>query len=414
MSKNKKILLVIEDQNLDKILTYLLKAWNYDVILCNDGNQALKLAAQKYPDLILIDAHLSMIDSLKLCKILKYDFITSYMPIIILIEKKQLRRSLLDIEQGVDDFLIKPPDPIDLEIRIALSLRSADHQFHANALTKLPGNKSIEKLIKAHLDENRTFSFAYLDINNFKSFNDKYGYIAGDRVILQTAKIITSTVKKLGNPGNFVGHIGGDDFVYLTTTDKEELIAQECINEFDRLMPFHYSSEDRKNGFIKAKDRSGHLKHIPLMGLSIAIVNNRSLKIRSIFELIEIAFEIKKFLKKHHTSNYLVNRRLTDTWTHDVSRRVTDTGLEVRSELKEQYDNELKAHPHRLKNYKPLGQIMLETHLLNEEQLNEALNNHWNTGQHLGEVVVSMGLSDEEHIKRLLEHQPDFTPSKSK
>ncbi len=402
MSKNRKILLVIEDQNLDKILTYLLKAWNYEVYLCSDGNEALKIASEKYPDLIIIDAHLSKIDGLRLCKVLKYDFVTSYIPIIVLVEKKQLRRSLLDIEQGVDDFLIKPPDPIDLEIRIALSLRSADHQFHANALTKLPGNKSIEKFVKMRLNENRIFSFAYLDINNFKSFNDKYGYIAGDRVILQTAKIITSTIKKFGNNGDFVGHIGGDDFVYLTTPDRQELVAQECINEFDRLMPFHYSNEDRKNGFTRAKDRSGHLKHVPLMGLSIAIVNNRDLKIRSIFELIEISFEIKKFLKTHTNSNYLVNRR------------ISDAGYNNRLTLTEQYANELKKHQHILKNYKPLGQIMLETHLLNEEQLNDALNQHWNTGQRLGEVVVSMGLTDEEHLKRLLEHQPDFINAKRK
>lgn len=402
MPKNKKILLIIEDQSLDKILTYLLKAWNYDVTLCHDGNQALKVASSKYPDLIIIDAHLSKMDGLRLCRILKYDFVTSYIPIIILIEKKQLRRSLLDIEQGVDDFLIKPPDPIDLEIRIALSLRSADHQFHANALTKLPGNRSIEKFVKSSLDEKKTFSFAYLDINNFKSFNDKYGYISGDKVILQTAKIITSAVRRLGNAGDFVGHIGGDDFVYLTTPDKEEAIAQECVNEFDRLIPLHYSLEDRKNGHIRAKDRMGHITSIPLMGLSIAVVNNKTFEVRSIFQLIEVAFEIKKFLKKHHASNYLVNRR------------VSDSGFDTRPKLNEQYAHELKAHHPHPKNYKPLGQIMLETHLVNEDQLNEALAHHWNTGQHLGEVVVSLGLTDEEHIRRLLEHQPSFGLHKSK
>lgn len=396
MSKNKKILLVIEDQNLDKILTYLLRAWNYDVILCSDGNEALSVASHKCPDLIIIDAHLTKTDGLKLCKILKYDFVTSYIPIIILIEKRQLRRSLLDIEQGVDDFLIKPPDPIDLEIRIALSLKSSDHQFHANALTKLPGNKSIEKLIKNNLAEKKTFSLAYLDINNFKSFNDKYGYFAGDRIILQTAKIITTSIKKFGNPDDFVGHIGGDDFVYITTPEKETLIAQECINEFDRLIPLHYSADDRKNGFIKAKDRNGLMSQLPLMGLAISIVNNSSIKIQSIFQLIEITFEIKNFLKKHHTSNYLVNRRFEDA------------GIDKRTDLKEQYNHELKLHHHRLKDYKPLGQIMVEAHLINEEQLNEALAHHWTTGQRLGEAVVSLGLSDAEDIKRILEHQPSF------
>lgn len=402
MSKNKKILLVMDDQGLDKILTYLLKAWNYDVLLCPDGNQALSIAAQKHPDLILIDAHLTHTDGLKLCKTLKYDFVTAYIPIVILIEKKQLRRNLLDIEQGVDDFLIKPPDPIDLEIRIALSLKSAEHQFHANALTKLPGNRSIEKQVKTRLEDNQSFSFAYLDINNFKSFNDKYGYIAGDRAILQTAKIISSAVKKLGEREDFVGHIGGDDFVYIATPEKTEIIAQECLNEFDRLMPLHYSPEDRKRGFIHAKDRRGHATDTPLMGLSIAIVNNQSSKISSIFQLIETAFEIKKFLKKQYgTSQYLVNRRVVDSGTRQRN------GLEV------QYERQIKAHPHPKRSFMPLGQVMLETHLLNEEQLNEALNYHWQTGQRIGEAAVSLGFIHAQDIQRLLEHQPTFNHAPS-
>ena len=396
MPKTKKILLVIEDQHLDKILIYLLKAWNYEVIVCSDGNRAMDLATKKYPDLIIIDAHLSATDALSLCKTLKYDFITAYIPIIILIEKRQLRRSLLDIEQGIDDFLIRPPDPIDLEIRIALSLKSADHQFHANALTKLPGNRSIEKVAKSQLEEKKAFSFAYLDINNFKAFNDKYGYIAGDRVILQTAKIISSCVKRLGNPHDFVGHIGGDDFVYITTPEKEELIARECIAEFDRLIPLHYSSEDRRIGHIKTKNRKGVLSNIPLMGLSIAIVNNVTTKIQSIFQLIEITFEIKNFLKNYHSSNYLVNRR------------VSDSGPHKRNDFKEQYTHELLRHHQPSKTYKPLGQIMLETRLVNEEQLNEALNHHWTTGQRLGEAAVSLGFTDQQDIQRILEHQSSF------
>jgi diguanylate cyclase (GGDEF)-like protein len=403
MTKNTKILLVIEDQNLEKILTYLLKAWNYDVTLCPDGTQALALANQKYPDLIIMDAHLTKINGMELCKMLKYDFVTAYIPIIILIEKKQLRRNLLDIEQGVDDFLIKPPDPIDLEIRIALSLKSADHQFHANALTKLPGNRSIEKLVKANIEEGKTFSFAYLDINNFKSFNDKYGYIAGDKVILQTAKIITTTIKKFGNPHNFVGHVGGDDFVFLTTPEKEETIAKECINEFDRLIPLHYSCEDRKNCHINTKDRSGHPAVIPLMGLSIALVNNRTMDIRSVYQLIETTFEIKNFLKKYHASNYLINRRMSDSGK--------DKRKDLKKDLKEEYSHEIKMHHHPLRGYKPLGQIMLATRLIDEKQLDEALSHHLQTGQRIGEVTVSLGFTDEEHIRRLLEHQPTFSLS---
>jgi diguanylate cyclase (GGDEF)-like protein len=397
MPKNKKILLVLDDQSLDKILTYLLKAWNYEVLLCPDGNQALAIAAQKHPDLILIDAHLTHTDGLKLCKILKHDFITAYIPIVILIEKKQLRRNLLDIEQGVDDFLIKPPDPIDLEIRLALSLKNANHQFHANALTKLPGNRSIEEQTKMRLEQNAPFSFAYLDINNFKSFNDKYGYMAGDRAILQSAKIISETVRHLGERDDFVGHIGGDDFVYITTPQKTERIAQECLNEFDRLLPLHYSAEDRKRGFIHVKDRRGQATDTPLMGLSIAIVNSETSNIHSIHELIETASEIKKFLKKQYgTSQYLVNRR------------AVDAGAQQRKALEIQYERQIKTHPHPRKSFKPLGQILLKTRLINEEQLSEALNYHWQTGQRIGEAAVALGFVHDQDVQRLLEHQPTF------
>ncbi len=392
MSTNKKILLVLEDQHLDKILTYLLKAWSYEVLLCRDARQALALAAGRHPDLILIDAHLETTDGLRLCKDLKNDFVTAYIPIIILIEKKQLRRSLLDIEQGVDDFLIKPPDPIDLEIRIALSLKSADHQFHANALTKLPGNRSIERHTRQLLDRQKAFSFAYCDINNFKSFNDKYGYIAGDGAILQTAKILATSVKRLGDAEDFVGHIGGDDFVYISTPEKTEAVAREFISEFDRLMPFHYTAEDRHNGFIRVRDRRGQMRSITLIGLSIAIVNYPALPARSIHELIVTAFEIKRFLKKHPKSNYLVDRR-TD-----------NKGIERRQDLDEIYEETLKAHRPVPRRGLPIGQRMLVTRLVNEEQLNEVLAHHWQSGQRLGEAAVTLGFATRAEVDQLLEH----------
>ncbi len=391
MSTNKKILLVLEDQHLDKILTYLLKAWGYEVLLCRDAREALALAAGKHPDLILIDAHLESTDGLRLCKDLKDDFLTAYIPVVILIEKKQLRRSLLDIEQGVDDFLIKPPDPIDLEIRIALSLKNADHQFHANALTKLPGNRSIEKHARQLLGRQEAFSFAYCDINNFKSFNDKYGYITGDRAILQTAKILASSIKRLGNPEDFVGHVGGDDFVYISTPEKTETIARECVSEFDRLMPFHYATEDRHNGFIRVRDRRGQMRSVPLMGLSVSIVNYPALPAYSIHELIATAFEIKKFLKIHPNSNYLINRR-TD-----------DKGIERRQALDEAYEEELRAHRPVPRRRLPIGQRMLATRLINEEQLNEVLAHHWQSGQRLGEAAVTLGFATHAEIDQLLE-----------
>jgi len=312
MSKNIKIVLAVPDLKLREILLYLLKAWDYTVVVLDEGEDLLEYLKRENPGLIIIDAAFQDKRGLEICKNIKSDFLTSYIPTIVLIDKRQLRRDLLNIEQGVDDYLIKPPDPIDLEIRITLALRSAAHHFNANALTKLPGNKLIERELIESLESGKSFSFHYLDIDNFKSYNDKYGYIKGNEVITETARIISKNVKAHGSGKDFVGHIGGDDFVIITAPDKAQAIAKHIIGDFDSIIPAYYSQGDNKAGSIVAKDRSGRVANIPLMSLSIAIVNNTVAAISSLFELMDITTELKKYLKELPGSNFMVNRRVAD------------------------------------------------------------------------------------------------------
>jgi GGDEF domain-containing protein len=312
MSKGIKIVLAVPDLKLRQILLYLLKSWDHTVAILEEGKDILEFLKKENPTLIIIDASFEDKRGLKICKQIKDDFLTSYIPTIILIDKKQLRRDLLSIEQGVDDYLIKPPDPIDLEIRIVLALRSAAHHFNANALSRLPGNKLIEKELRQRLKSREPFSFHYIDIDNFKSYNDKYGYIKGDGVIIETARIISKNVKIHGNKEDFVGHIGGDDFVVITVPDKAETIAKHIIGDFDSLIPACYSPEDKKAGFIVTRDRKGKIANIPLMSLSIAIVNNTLVKIFNLLELMDITTELKRYLKGLPGSNFMVNRRVVD------------------------------------------------------------------------------------------------------
>lgn len=313
MGKDIKIVLAVPDLKLREILVYLLKAWEFNVTILQEGCDVLEYLKKESPNLIIIDASFEDKKGLKICKNIKADFLTAYIPIIVLIDKRQLRRDLLSIEEGVDDYLIKPPDPIDLEIRIILSLRSTAHHFNANALTKLPGNKLIERELIERIEDEKPFSFHYIDIDNFKSYNDKYGYLKGDQVIVETARIISKNVKENGNHEDFVGHIGGDDFVIITSLDKTELIAKRVIKDFDSIVPNFYSESDRNNGFIVVKDRSGRITNMPLMSLSIAIVNNTlNKKISNLFELTNITVELKRYLKSLPGSNFMVNRRAVD------------------------------------------------------------------------------------------------------
>ena len=309
MSKEIRIVLAVPDLKLREILLYLLKAWEYNVVILEEGEDLIEYLKKENPGLIIIDASFEGKRGLQVCKEIKEDFLTSYIPTIVLIDKRQLRRDLLSIGQGVDDYLIKPPDPIDLEIRIVLALRSAAHHFNANALTRLPGNKLIERELIERLDSRQPFSFHYIDIDNFKSYNDKYGYIRGNQVIIETARIISGNIKACGNGKDFVGHIGGDDFVVITTPDKAEPVAKQTIEDFDAMIPGRYSNLDLKNGFIVTRDRSGRIANIPLVSLSIAIVNNTLGKISNLFELMDITTELKKYLKDLPGSNFMVNRR---------------------------------------------------------------------------------------------------------
>lgn len=312
MSRDIKIVLAVPDLKLREILVYLLKSWDYNLVIVEEGENVIEYIKNHNPNLIIIDAAFKDKTGLKICKAIKDDFLTSYTPTIVLIDKKQLRRDLLSIEQGVDDYLIKPPDPIDLEIRITLALRSAAHHFNANSLTRLPGNKLIEKALTEKIESKAHFSFHYLDIDNFKSYNDKYGYMRGNEVIVETSGIISKNVKMHGSRQDFVGHIGGDDFVVITLPDNAELIARKTIEDFDYMALRHYSDADIKAGFLFAKDRSGRMANVPLMSLSISIVNNKSDEISNLFELMDISTELKTYLKRLSGSNFMMNRRIAD------------------------------------------------------------------------------------------------------
>ncbi|MFA5089924.1 MAG: diguanylate cyclase [Candidatus Omnitrophota bacterium] len=309
MSPEIKIALAVPDLKLREILIYLLKSWEYHVAVLEENDDVISHIKGDNPSLVIIDAALGNKKGLEVCKEIKKDFLTSYTPTIVLIDKKQLRRDLLSIEQGVDDYLIKPPDPIDLEIRIVLALRSAAHQFNANALTRLPGNRLIERRLTEKIHSRQNFSFHYVDIDNFKTYNDKYGHIKGDRVITHTAAILSKNIKKYGNEDDFLGHIGGDDFVVITSPDKTELIAKEVIADFDQISGDFYSEEDRGKGFIFTTDRSGRVGNIPLMSLSVAIANNISGNIPNLIALTDITTEIKKYLKTLPGSNFMIDRR---------------------------------------------------------------------------------------------------------
>ncbi len=374
-----------------EVLKFCFDGWGYEVHLYDSYIRDIALIKKISPDAIVVDVHSARETQLEICRLIKDDFFTAFIPVIVLINKRQLRSELLNVKQGVDDYLIKPPDPLDLRIRVELAIRRAQYSFSATPLTGLPGGRIIEDTLKDKIKRDVAFSFGYIDIDNFKYFNDVYGYVKGDNVIMHTAYLLYTTIKKFGNRDDFIGHIGGDDFIFITTADRYQDICRNFILGFERTMPFHYTDEDRIRGFIIARDRTHKIRKIPLMSVTVALLDrNNASKFGNILEINERISEVKRYLKPMAGSKFMVDRR---------NRNKNEPTYPVPVV----YKREEPLFP-----YKPLGQILLEKNIISCQQLEEALKIHWRRGVVLGEVLKGLGAVSEKVLTDVLRLQKSF------
>ena len=385
MDKPKKILIISSDKNLREVLKFCFDGWGYEVVLYDSMAHDVGPIKKISPDVIVVDVHTASKFHLEICQLLKDDFITAFIPVITLINKRQLRSQLLSIKQGVDDYLIKPPDPLDLRIRVDMAIKRSQYTFYASPLTGIPGGRIIEEMLKDKIAAREPFSFGYLDLDNFKYFNDVYGYLKGDRVIMQSAYMLYTTIKKFGNKDDFIGHIGGDDFVFISTADKYKDICHNFIMAFDQVIPFHYSDTDRGNGYVIARDRTHVMKKIPLMSVSIAVVNNARgpLEFKNVIEVNERVAEVKRYLKNFNGSKFMTDRR---------------SAARNQSSKPEIYKREISAKD----KYMPLGQALIKRRAISKENLDVALPVHWRKGILLGEVLKELGFVRDEELKKAL------------
>ena len=228
----------------------------------------------------------------------------------------QLKLSTWEISGGKFDHLpeVRNQDELgDLSQAVQLMAqrlkRLEEMSLDANPLTHLPGSNAIENVLNKRLKEESSLAFCQLDLSHFKAFNDRYGYARGNEVIQATAKIMTEVVKGQGDEESFVGHIGGDDFVLITSAEKYEKICLATIDAFDRMVLDFYDLEDREKGYIQGETRQGQKVSFPIMTLAIAVVTNRYYKLKSHIQIGEIAAELKNYAKSFSHSMLVVNRR---------------------------------------------------------------------------------------------------------
>ncbi|HVP14427.1 MAG TPA: response regulator [Terriglobales bacterium] len=287
-----RILIAEDEPHLREILRMQLERAGFDVIEACDGEDALMLAEQTRPDVILLDVMMPGIDGYEALRRLRASYATRYIPIIMLTAKKEKEDILTGFRGGANDYLTKPYNGEELLLRVNNQLRWSRQQREANPLTGLPGNLSINEEIERRLDSGVPFALLQVDIDFFKSYNDQYGYARGDQAIQGLTRILIEAARHHGE-GNFVGHIGGDDFVLLTSTESAEAVGQEIIDAFTRLVPTLYDAEDRERGYVEVLGRRHDTERFPLMSVTIAMVSTDRAQVSHLAQLVDIAQELK-------------------------------------------------------------------------------------------------------------------------
>jgi diguanylate cyclase (GGDEF)-like protein len=304
-----RVLVVDDEKNILDIIKFNLDVEGYEVITTRDGEEALRLVRELNPDLILCDIMMPELDGLEVCRQLKADGRTNHIPVVMLSARTQAQDKVASIEAGADDFITKPFDFSDLVARITINLIRARQKRDVSPLTGLPGSISIEAETKRRISKNLMFATLYIDVDNFKPFNDIYGFPAGDKAIRLLSSIVDEAVKEYGNMEDFIGHGGGDDFVVITTPEKAGAIAEKVISEFDVQIITLYRQEDLKRGYSIFIDRLGRENFIPIMTLSIGVASNYRRRITTHWEVGEIAKETLNYAKSIPGSTYFVDRR---------------------------------------------------------------------------------------------------------
>lgn len=308
MEHNAKILLADDSHAIRFLVSEILTNAGFTVIEAEDGQEAIDKTYKENPDLLILDYEMPHKTGFDVVREVRSRTGYLHTPIIIFTAVSDKSTKLEGLGLDIDDYLTKPADEDEIVARVKLLLKRNKQKMDCNPLTRLPGNPSIQARVEQEISSGRTFAVLYCDLNNFKSFNDKYGFEAGDRVLKTESQIIVSAAMQ--DPASFVGHIGGDDFIVVCSFDKADAIAREITSKTDAVAPSFYNEEDRTNGYMISTNRKGETEKFNFLSIGIGIVHNTKKPLTSFAMVSNIGSELKCLAKKHENGSfYVMDRR---------------------------------------------------------------------------------------------------------
>jgi len=270
----------------------------------------IELIFRNLPQLIIINDDNIKTGSIKVCEEIRKIEDNNIIPIIVLSSNEDREFKMELAKNYVEYYVAKSMGMEYLYYRIRNIFRLLVVNRTISPLTGLPGNIQIQTELKKRLLRNEKFLVLYLDLDNFKSYNDVYGFLKGDEIIKFTAKTILKNINDIAQNDIFVGHIGGDDFVAIVDGNADyEKICQNIISEFDTKVKAFFTEEDAKRGYLKVQNRKGKMENFPLTAISIGVVRVEPENFSNVLEIGEIGAQVKHLAKKYKGSCYAIDRR---------------------------------------------------------------------------------------------------------
>jgi diguanylate cyclase (GGDEF)-like protein len=297
----------------------------------SDADQVLTWVLRGRPRLVVIDAReaTTRADRLDLVRQLKADAWMALVPLLVLSATRDVAEAL---DAGADDALPVDVSMLEATARLRALVRRSDRDTDVHPSTRLPGARGIEAELQRRISRAEPFAACYADLDHFKEYNDRYGFHRGNAVIGLVARVLHDAVSGLCGTDGFVGHIGGDDFLYIVPTAAMERVCDEIVKVFDELAPLQYSEADRRAGYFLGKDRRNQLYRVPLMTLSIGVVTNQRRRFTRPAEVSELATEMKSYAKTLTGSVWTLDRRRDEEAASAVSSIVPPSARTVARE----------------------------------------------------------------------------------
>jgi diguanylate cyclase (GGDEF)-like protein len=292
MSKG-RILIVEDDFDISNMLRIYFDSQGYETIVAPRGEEGLEMCRRKLPNLVILDIMLPDINGYEVCRLLRGNLRTSHIPIIFLTQKDERSDQIAGLELGADDYVTKPFDLQLLLLRVQRAIQRAGWLSLTSPVTGLPSSKLVEEQLRQVI-RRKDWAILYIGINHIDDFNDVYGFVAGDDVLRFTAMLLSEVIDELGSGSDFVGHIGGDDFLIITAPEHASQAKARLTQRFNDEVLTFYNFKDRERGHIEIVDSEGKTQHLPLMTLAVGLIQHDTAPFADIREITEVAAEARR------------------------------------------------------------------------------------------------------------------------